>query len=254
MSVGEWKIQFTGVFPLFNATDAALDCKNDLVSSQNAVYTKGSIITRFFKSYQIWRRDFQFCWSGMFIPYPGSEFFHPRSRILDPNFFHPGALIPDPNFFIRGPGSRIRIKEFRYFNPKKWFLSSQKYDPGFPSRIRIPDPDPDFLPIPDPDPVSQIPNPGVKKAPEPGSRIPDPDSQHWKFWLCSGCRGYRWLLTFNGRCCLNNSFNGSAIRSSYVQKRILRICYLNIISLIFTVFKLWCPAHLFPNTPCTWLF
>ncbi len=35
---------------------------------------------------------------------------------------------------------------------------------GFPSRIRIPDADPDFLPIPDPDPVSQIPNLGVKKA------------------------------------------------------------------------------------------
>ncbi len=48
--VGEWKIQFTGVFPLYNAKDAALDCKNDLVPSQNAFSTKGSIITRFFKS------------------------------------------------------------------------------------------------------------------------------------------------------------------------------------------------------------
>ncbi len=100
------------------------------------------------------------------------------------------------------------------------------------SGFSIPVPDPDFLPIPDPDPVSQIPNPGVKKALEPWSRILDPDSQHWKFWLSSGCRGYRWLLTFNGRCCLNNSFNGSALRSFYVQKRILRICYFNIISLI----------------------
>ncbi len=44
--VGVWKIQFTGVFPLFNATDATLDCKNDLVSSQNAFSTKGSIIIR----------------------------------------------------------------------------------------------------------------------------------------------------------------------------------------------------------------
>jgi hypothetical protein len=66
----------------------------------------------------------------MFIPDPGSEFFP----------------------------SRIRIKEFKYFNPKKWFLSSRKYDPGCSSRIR--DPDPDFIPIPDPD---------VKKAPDPGS-------------------------------------------------------------------------------------
>ncbi len=192
--VGEWKIQLTGVFHLFNAADAALDGKNDLVSSQNAFSTKGSIIPRFFKSQQIWRRNFQFCWSGMFIP-------DPRSRIPNPNFFHPRSWILDPNFSILDPwsriqifsipdpGSRIRIKEFMYFNPKKWFLSSQKYDPGFPPRIRIPYLDPDFLPIPDPDPVSQIPNPGVKKAPEPWSRIPNPDSQHWRFWLAQAVGG-----------------------------------------------------------------
>jgi hypothetical protein len=58
-----------------------------------------------------------------------------------------GMFIPDPNFFH--PGSRIRIKEFKYFNPKKWFLSSRKYDLGCSSPIQIPDPDPDFLPIPD---------------------------------------------------------------------------------------------------------
>jgi hypothetical protein len=34
-----------------------------------------------------------------------------------------------------------------------------------------------------------------------------------------------------------------------VQKRILHIFYFHIISLICTVFKLCCPAHLFPNTP-----
>jgi hypothetical protein len=38
----------------------------------------------------------------------------------------------------------------------------------------IPDPDPDFLPIPDPG----IPDLGVKKVPDPGSLIPDPDKQH----------------------------------------------------------------------------
>ncbi len=65
--------------------------------------------------------------------------------------------IPDPGseFF----SSRIRIKELKYFNPKNWFLSSRKYDPG--CSFRIPDPDPAFLPIPDP---------GVKKPPDPGSR------------------------------------------------------------------------------------
>jgi hypothetical protein len=61
----------------------------------------------------------------------------------------------------------MHIKEFKCFNKKKWFLGSQKYDPGFPSLIRIPDLDPGFLPIPDPYPGSQIPNPGINKAPDP---------------------------------------------------------------------------------------
>jgi hypothetical protein len=98
---------------------------------------------------------------------PNPNFFHPESQILDPNFVHPGSLITDLNFFhprswIPDPHQRIQV-----FLPKKWFLNSQKYDPGFPSRIRIPDLIPDFLPIPDPDPGSQIPNPGVKKAQDP---------------------------------------------------------------------------------------
>jgi hypothetical protein len=46
---------------------------------------------------------------------------------------------------VADPGCLFRIR-----NPKKWFLSSQKYDPGFSTRIRIMGPDPDFLPIPDP--------------------------------------------------------------------------------------------------------
>ncbi len=81
--------------------------------------------------------------------YPGS-----RSRLFS---------IPDPNCLHLG--SRILIKEFKYFNPKKakkLFPSSKKYDPGCSSRI--PDLDADFL-------SSQIPDPGVKKAPNPGSRI-----------------------------------------------------------------------------------
>jgi hypothetical protein len=93
----------------------------------------------------------QCCGSGMFIPDPGSDFF--PSQIPDPNCFH--------------PGSRIPIKEFKYFNPKEWFLSSRKHDPGCSSRI--PDPDPDFLPIPDPGSRIQ----GSKRH-----RIPDPDPQH----------------------------------------------------------------------------
>jgi hypothetical protein len=71
------------------------------------------------------------CGSGMFIPDPGSEFFPSQVR--------------------------NRIKEFKCFNPKKWFLSSRKYDLGCSSRIRIQI----FFP-------SRIPA-GVKKAPDPGS-------------------------------------------------------------------------------------
>jgi hypothetical protein len=48
--------------------------------------------------------------------------------ISDSTFFHPGS-----EFFP----SRIHIKEFKYFNPKKLFLSSRKYDSGCSSRIRI---------------------------------------------------------------------------------------------------------------------
>jgi|688.fasta_scaffold1064977_1 hypothetical protein len=58
----------------------------------------------------------------------------------------------------------------------------RKYDPGLSSRIRIQDLNPDFLPIP-------VPDPGVKKALDSGSRIPDPDPQHLRFQICSGCRG-----------------------------------------------------------------
>ncbi len=76
----------------------------------------------------------------MFIPDPGCDFIP--------------SLIPDTNSLH--PGSRIRIEEFKYFNPKKWFLRSRKYDPGCSSRIRMLN----FYP-------SRI--PGSKKAPDPGS-------------------------------------------------------------------------------------
>jgi hypothetical protein len=71
---------------------------------------------------------------------------------------YPGTWILDPNFCHPGSGSEF----FPPRIPKNGFYSSQKYDPGCSSRIRILDPDPDFLPIPDP---------GVKKAPDPGARV-----------------------------------------------------------------------------------
>jgi hypothetical protein len=62
-----------------------------------------------------------------------------------------------PNLNLFHPGSQIRIKEFKNVT-QKLFLSSRKYVPGCSPRI----PDPDFHPL-------WIPDPGVKKAPEPGS-------------------------------------------------------------------------------------
>jgi hypothetical protein len=69
----------------------------------------------------------------MFIPYPDYQIFHPGSKRFR---------------------TRIRIKEFKYFYPKKFFLRSRK--------MFIPDPELDFY-------LSQIPDPGVKKALDPGS-------------------------------------------------------------------------------------
>ncbi len=42
---------------------------------------------------------------------------YPEFRIPGPTFFHPGSRIWPVS--ILDPGSRIRIKEFKYFNPKK---------------------------------------------------------------------------------------------------------------------------------------
>ncbi len=138
------------------------------------------------------------------------------SSVADPNFFHPGSAskyfnpkkwfisslkydsgcssririltfypsrIPDPGVKKR---HRIRIRKTAYqrfnscgwgiLNPKKWFLSSRKYDSDCSYRISIPDTDPDLLPIPDP---------GVKKAPDPGSgsaKLPTRDSTPVDEW------------------------------------------------------------------------
>jgi hypothetical protein len=72
------------------------------------------------------------------------------------------SWIPDLKNFLH-PGYRIGIKEFKYFNTIKWFLSSRKYDPVCSSRIRILT----FYP-------SRI--QGSKRH-----RIPDLDPKHWNF-------------------------------------------------------------------------
>ncbi len=69
-------------------------------------------------------------WSVLRIRDPRSEFFHPGSRIHGQK--------------DSGSRIRIRIKELKYFNPKKLFLSE------IWSELFIPYQDLDFLPIPDP--------------------------------------------------------------------------------------------------------
>ncbi len=109
-----------------------------------------------------------------------------RIRIRDPVPFWPldpvfsGIPIPDlgsgiPNPYVWELGQNFWGKNFnnslkiglnfflQHLKKKKMFRNSRKYDPGFSSRLRIPDPDLDFfLPIPDPGSRGQ-------KAPHPGS-------------------------------------------------------------------------------------
>ncbi len=95
----------------------------------------------------------QCCGSGMFIP--------------DPTFFYPGSELSP---------SRIRTsKNLSILTPKKWFLSSRKYDPVA-----------DFLPIPDP---------GSRGQKGTGSRIRTRNTVIWfqlfvsgeLCWYCPPC-------------------------------------------------------------------
>ncbi len=76
-----------------------------------------------------------------------------RIHILDPNFFS-----------IPAPGSRVRIKEFKYFNLNNCFLSSRKYDQG----CFYPGSESWFFT-----------HPGSRIQGSKRHRIPDPDPQHW---------------------------------------------------------------------------
>ncbi len=117
----------------------------------------------------------------------GSEFFPSR--------------IPDPIFFYSG--SRIRIKEFKYFKPKMISkLYEIQYDPGCSSRIRIPDPG--FLPHP----RSQIPDPGVKKAPDPGSWIRIRNT-NFKIEI---------VTTLNTPCFTNLALNNTSVTTLYNRR------------------------------------
>jgi hypothetical protein len=107
--------------------------------------------------------------------YPGSRIPDLGSRISDP-----GSRIPDLGSRISDPGSRI--PDYRTFNPKKCHYALKNI--GLGSRIRNPrsgirNPGSKILDPRSGKNLSRIPDPGVKKATDPGSWIPEPDPQHW---------------------------------------------------------------------------
>jgi hypothetical protein len=86
----------------------------------------------------------------------------PKNSVLRIRDVYPGSRIqlfsiPVPNCLHTGSAS-MNLSILTSKKPNKWFLSSRKYDPGCSSRIRMLT----FYP-------SRIPDPGVKKAPDPGS-------------------------------------------------------------------------------------
>jgi hypothetical protein len=90
-------------------------------------------------------------------------------------YVYPGSSIPDPNFSIPDPRSkrfriRMRIKEYTVssFTLKTVSKISEKLCGMF-----ISDPGAGF---------SSIPDPRSRGQNSTGSRIPDPDPQHWEGW------------------------------------------------------------------------
>jgi hypothetical protein len=133
----------------------------------------------------------------------------PRSRILI--FTHPGSQIPDPRSRIMDPGSRIKKQQQKigvkkicchtflcshkfykiehYFSfevqKKKIWANFQRIIELFTqkivtklSKIWVRDPGSNIREPGSGNYLFRIPDPGVKKAPDPGTRIPDPDPQH----------------------------------------------------------------------------
>ncbi len=127
---------------------------------------------------------------------PGSKFFPSRIPDLGSKFFHPGSLVWI--FSIPDPGSRMRIKEFKYFNQKKWFLSSQKYefsildlDHGSGSWLFTYPGSQSWIPILDP--RSRIQRSKRHRIPDSGSRIRICNTGNFGFAQAVGGSSGYWL-------------------------------------------------------------
>jgi hypothetical protein len=111
----------------------------------------------------------QCCGSGMFYPGPRCE-----------QFFIPDPDSGSKHFFIPDPGSYIKRGKKNKNYLISCFLWFQEQVLKF-KKILIPDPDPGAGKNSS---QIRIPDTGGKKAPDPGSRIPDLDPQHWRNTSC----------------------------------------------------------------------
>ncbi len=99
------------------AWDDHTDRKGDI---RNGISVE-TLVIMFLMEYSLWP---VLTIALFFLPVLRILYVYPRSRIrifsiLDPGSEFFPSWIPDPNFFP--PGSQIRIKELKYFNPKKGF-------------------------------------------------------------------------------------------------------------------------------------
>ncbi len=121
------------------------------------------------------------------------------------------------------------------------------------SGFSIPDPDPgsgSWL-FTNPGSLSWITDPESRDQKGTGSLIPDP-GYGFATQEISGLlrlQGVAPVTDFWRELLSQGLIQWISSQKLLCAKKILRIFYLNIISLIFTVLKLWFPAHLFPNTP-----
>ncbi len=149
---------------------------------------------------------------------------------------------------IPDPGSRMHIKDFKYFNQKNGFSALRNmiwvFHPRSGSRIWILTIYLSRIPILDP--RSRIQGSKRHLISDPGSRIRICNTGDFGLaQAVGGSVGY-WL---SAGAAVLRTHSIDQLSEAFMCKENLRIFYLNIISLIFTIFKLWCPAHLFPNTP-----
>ncbi len=86
-------------------------------------------------------------------------------------------------------------------------------------------------------------------SPDPRSRIQTRNTGDFGLAQAVGGSAGYWLST--GAAVLTTHLMDQ-LSEAFMCKKEFSVYFILPLSLIFTVFKLWCPAHLFPNTPRNW--